>query len=196
MRDGNVDEVELTPWLERAREGDAGAYGEIVVRLSSWLRARLRRTVRDEDELDDVVQDAFVRAWERLDQYDPSRPFPPWLGRIGVNLALDRIRRRAVRDEVDDTVLESIPIDPVALDAVDHGQILDLVDDALEDLPEGWALVLRLKAVEEMSTKEIAEALDIPLGTVLSRLSRARARLAAVLAAHDPDPSAREEERS
>lgn len=177
-----MDERDIAPWLERARAGDPDAYGEVVVRLSAWLRARLRRTVRDEDALDDVVQDTFVRAWERLDRHDPTRPFAPWLARIGVNLALDRIRRQGVRHEVDDAVLETVAVPADALDRVDARQALDHVDAALDELPADWALVLRLKAVEEMSTKEIATAMGIPEGTVLSRISRARARLVKILA--------------
>lgn len=191
-----MDESILAPWLARAREGDAEAYGEVVASLSVWLRARLRRTVRDHDELDDVVQDAFVRAWERLGQHDPDRPFAPWLARIGVNLALDRIRRRTARDEVDDAVLETVAVPAEALDRIDAREALDHVDAAMDELPEGWALVIRLKAVEEMSTKEIAAAVGVPEGTVLSRLHRARARLAAILAARHGDTPAPEEERS
>lgn len=188
-----MDESELRPWIERARGGDAEAYGEVVVRTSSWLRARLRRTVRDADELDDVVQDAFVRAWENLDRFDPARPFGPWIARIGINRALDRIRRRGTRDEVDDEILETVPVDDDALAAADRRQLLDHVDAAMDELPDAWALALRLKAVEEMSTQEIADALGIPPGTVMSRVSRARARLAAILAARHADP---EEERT
>lgn len=183
-----MDDSELRPWLEKARTGDTEAYGTVVVRLSAWLRARLRRTVRHDDDLDDVVQDAFVRAWENLDRFDPARPFGPWIARIGVNLALDRIRRRGVRDEVDDEMLETVPVLDDALDGVDHRELLDHVEAAMDELPEAWALVLRLKAVEEMSTQEIADALGIPPGTVMSRVSRARDRITSILAARYGSP--------
>lgn len=188
-----MDETELRAWIEGARQGDSQAFGEIVLHVSAPLRARLRPMGFGSDELDDVVQDTFVRAWERLDDFDPTRPFEPWIKRIGVNLALDRIRRRKVRHEVDDAVLETVAVDDHGLESMDHRQLLDAIEAAMEELPADWALILRLKAVDEMTTPEIATRLDIPPGTVMSRLSRARNRLRSILAAthghHEEDPA-------
>lgn len=191
-----TDDTDLHDLVLRARGGDPDAYGAVVLRLSSWLRMRLRRYVAgDDDALDDLVQDTFVRAWERLEDFDPERSFEPWIARIGVNLALDRRRSASRRDEVDDAEpwLDAIAVPADAPRAVDDAEMLAEVERALADLPAGWVLVLRLRAVEEMSTTEIASALDLPLGTVLSRLSRARARIAIRLAERYGDPRAPEE---
>lgn len=173
------DEDHVRARVERACDGDTEAFGDVVLALSPWLRQRLRRYVNGPDKLDDVVQDTFVRAYERLDRYDRSRPFAPWIARIGVNLALDRRRHDQVLDVVDDAEpwLEAVPVAADAARAVAEADLLDHVETAIDDLPPDWATVLRLRAVEEMSTQEIADALGIPFGTVLSRLSRARARL-------------------
>jgi RNA polymerase sigma-70 factor, ECF subfamily len=140
------------------------------------------RIVRRHDLADDVAQDAFLRAWQRLASFDLDRPFGPWVCRIAANLAINHVRSPLAREE---GLGEDRP-DPPDGAGGPLARVLDAEADgvlraALRDLPAEQGAVLTLRVIEEMSYKEIAEALGIPVGTVMSRLARARERLAATL---------------
>jgi RNA polymerase sigma-70 factor (ECF subfamily) len=180
-------------WVRRVRGGDVEAFGDLVDAYAGRLHGLLRRFLRDDDDVADVAQEALVRAFRSLDRYDATRPFYPWLRRIAVNLALNELAKRKVRRPVDEPeeVLLQLP-DGTAADApVEQRELTEAVEAALQAIPIEFAAVFRLRVHEDMSYAEIAEALDIPIGSVMSRLSRARARLAQALAARfGPRPEA------
>ena len=193
---GRTPDTDRELWAQRAREGDTEAFGRLVETHAADLRASLRRFARDPDELEDLVQDSFVRAWEALSSFDPTRPFAPWLVRIGVRLALDRRRAVRVRPEghaVDEAALTTVGVPPTGTDGVEAEELRAVVEEELATMPAGWADVLRLRALEELAYAEIAAILEIPEGTVMSRLHRARARIAVALASrYGPPPEASE----
>jgi len=167
--------------VARARRGDQAAFGQVVRAHQRRVYATALRIVRCHAVADDVAQEAFVRAWRSLESFDLSRPFGPWICRIAANLALNHVRSPRSREE-------GLPEREDPAPGVDSplGRLLDAeatraLDAAISELPAEQRAVFVLRAVEELSYAEIAEALGIPAGTVMSRLSRARERLACAL---------------
>ena len=140
------------------------------------------RIVRAHDVADDVTQEAFLRAWRSLERFELGRPFGPWVCRIAANLAVNHVRSPRAREEgLPEAHAETRAREPGPL-----GQLLDaegarVLEAAIDQLPQDQRAVLVLRAVEELSYAEIAEALAISPGTVMSRLFRARERLAQAL---------------
>jgi RNA polymerase sigma-70 factor, ECF subfamily len=177
---GIDDEAHL---LARARGGDRFAFGEVVRLYQRRVYGVARRILRRHDLADDVTQETFLRAFERLGSYDDARPFGPWICRIAANLAISLVRSPRFREEEfasGDGETPGAGAGP--LERVLEEERESAVAAAVANLPEDQRAVLVLRAVEELSYAEIAEALGIPEGTVMSRLSRARSRLAVALA--------------
>jgi RNA polymerase sigma-70 factor (ECF subfamily) len=170
--------------LTRARRGDAGAFEEVVRRHQRRVYGVALRIVRSHAVADDVAQEAFLRAWRHLDRFDTGRPFGPWVCRIAANLALNHVRSPRAREDPlpGDGAEQPAPAataDP--LRSVLESEAREVLDHALAELPPEQRAVFVLRVVEEMSYREIAEALELSPGTVMSRLFRARERLARAL---------------
>lgn len=172
--------------LRAIRDGERKAYAGIVRRHGPRLHRILARMLRDEDAAEDLLQEVFVSAWRALPRFDASRSLHPWLRRIAVNAALDELGRRKRRAEHEDSEELLLRMaSPRSTDArLGERELIEAVEMALTSLPPEWAAVFRLRVQEELSYAEIAETLEIPVGSVMSRLSRARARLAGLLAEH------------
>lgn len=179
------------------RAGRIDAFGRIVDRHAPRLRCTLGRFFREPADLDDVLQESLLRAYRNLDRYDPTLPLGPWLRRIAVNVALDELRRRRRAPKVEDSqeLLEAQPVVADPLRQRELAQLLEEVERVLETMPIELAAVFRLRVQDELSYAEIAQALDVPLGTVMSRLARARGRIAVRLAARFGDAPQRAGER-
>lgn len=168
--------------IARARQGDLRAFEEIVRRYERRVYGVALRIVRAHDVADDVAQEAFVRAWRSLDRFELGRPFGPWVCRIAANLAVNHVRSPRAREEgLPEGHAETRSADPGPLGAVLDAEAQRVLDDAVAGLPAEQRAVFVLRAVEEMSYAEIADALGISPGTVMSRLFRARERLARAL---------------
>lgn len=182
----HATEAELASWARAAQRGDADAFGRLVVVHATELRRLLARYATAGDGADDLVQETFVRAWEALDRFDAERPFGPWLNRIGIRLALDRRRARAARPEgrsvEDPAVLEHVADERPADARAEVADLHAALAEELDAMPPEWADVIRLRAIDDLSYAEISETLQIPKGTVMSRLARGRARLALAFA--------------
>jgi RNA polymerase sigma-70 factor (ECF subfamily) len=164
--------------LARARGGDLPAFEEIVRRYQRRVYATALRILRRHELADEVVQEAFLRAFESLARFDLGRPFGPWICRIAANLAVSHVRSPAAHEQ---PLADPAP-DPVAtaagpLDRLLEGEAQAVLDRALDGLPAEQRAVFALRVFEDLSYREIAEALGIQMGTVMSRLARARARL-------------------
>jgi len=168
--------------LEKARGGNLFAFEEVVRRYQRRVYAVAMRIVRRHDVADDVAQETFLRAHQKLDTFDTARPFGPWICRIAANLAISHVRSPVAREEElgSGPAEEPSPADS-PLDAVLEDEARALLERALEALPAEQRAVFVLRSVEELSYREIAEALEIPMGSVMSRLSRAREKLHAAL---------------
>ncbi len=164
--------------VEDVRRGDRDAYGGLVMRYERRLIGVLMRFIRDPELARDLAQETFLRAYERLDQFDPSRRFGPWLFRIGVNLTLDHLRRKKRRGWTSlfsESASEKSP-DPATADPRKHLELSQEVHHVLEQIPEKYRTVLILRDLENFSTSEIAAIENRKEATIRWRLAEARMR--------------------
>jgi RNA polymerase sigma-70 factor, ECF subfamily len=167
--------------VERVKAGDTALY-EIVMRRYNQRLYRVARVIlRDDAEAEDVMQDAYVRAYQHLHQFAGRSPFSAWLTRIAVNQALCRLRLRKRNPQLDDTEHEGEPsmnvveTSPDPEQTASRAELGQLLEEALLDLPEQYRIVVMLRDIEELSTSETAAALDLTEHNVKVRLHRGRA---------------------
>jgi RNA polymerase sigma-70 factor, ECF subfamily len=163
----------------RARRGDAGAFDDLVRRFHRPVLRFCWRLLRSSDA-EDVAQDTFVRAFVHFERFDPKRPVLPWLIAIARRLCLDLWRRGAVKARME-TMAVSEAASPSPEDEVSFREQLSRLDRALDDLDEGPREAIMLFHIEQMSYRDIAAALEVPMGTVMTWLHRGRAHLKTVL---------------
>jgi RNA polymerase sigma-70 factor (ECF subfamily) len=164
--------------VDEARRGSRSAFGELVLRYERRVLRVILQFVHDQDLAEDLAQEAFVRAYQRLAQFDPSRRFGPWLFRIGVNLTLDYLRRRRRRGWwtlFSEAGSERTP-DPEAADPREALDLSQEVRQVLDQLPEAYRTVLVLRDLENFSTSEIAAIMNRKEATVRWRLAEGRSR--------------------
>jgi RNA polymerase sigma-70 factor, ECF subfamily len=167
--------------VERSRTGDRAAFTELVRRHESRVYSLCLRMLGDPDDARDAAQDTFLTVYRKIAQFRGDALFTTWLHRIGVNCcydALRRTRRQPLLRVVDDDVPDVGP--PVDDHADDVAGTLDAAS-ALARLPEDYRVVLVLADVQDLPYEEIAKVLDVPIGTVKSRVHRGRIALAKVL---------------
>lgn len=164
--------------VEEARQGDHDSFGELVTRYERRLVRVIMRFVSDFDLASDLAQETFLRVYERMEQFDPSRRFGPWLFRIGVNLTLDYLRKRKRRGRW--TLFSEAPgdqrPDPGVEDPRKALELKQEVHAVLDDIPERYRCVLILRDLENFSTSEIAAILSRKEATIRWRLAEARNR--------------------
>jgi len=167
--------------IKHALQGDRGAYGDLVCIYQKSVVNVIYRMCGDQQLAEDAAQEAFIKAWVKLDSYQRGSSFRNWIYRIAVNTALDMLRKRASKPQinVEDVVLESY--DPQPEYAYLHTEKMQIVQKAVLSLPPSSRSVLVLREYEGLSYQEIADMLDIPKGTVMSRLNYARNRLREIL---------------
>jgi len=161
--------------MQRVREGDDDAFGEIVDRYKDSLVNYLTHLVRSRDRAEEVAQDAFVRLYRKASQYKQQERLGPYLFRIATNLVVTEIRRERrwslLLPRLHASTRQSAPSPDTNLFA---SEIQRQVAAAIDRLPINYRAPLVLFEVEEWSYDEIAKALDVRVGTVKSRISRAR----------------------
>lgn len=163
--------------ISRAQRGDRGAYGELVRRYHAGVINVVYRLCGDARLAEDAAQEAFIRGWLHLPSYNPRSSLRNWLYQIAVNAALDTLRKET---KVSPNALEDLPLaasDPGPEAAVIQAEQRTQVQRAILALPPSSRVVLVLREYEGLSYQEIASALEIPIGTVMSRLNFARSRL-------------------
>ena len=184
-----VDEEDL---ISRSRQGDCAAIRLLIQRSNRKLYRLARSIIRDDGEAEDVLQDAYVRAFSNLDGFRGEASFATWLGRIVINEALGRLRRQRKTTPLADQIpalAEVIPfpnarpqLDPEAMMA--RSQVHMLLERAIDELPDGFRTVLVARLVEGLSTEETGELVGIPPETVKTRLHRARRLLRHAMEKH------------
>jgi RNA polymerase sigma-70 factor (ECF subfamily) len=177
----SVNVQELSPdtnehdLIALAQGGDRHAFGELVRRHRRGVVNVVFRMCGEVELAEDMAQEAFIRAWQKLPSYQPRSPFRNWLYRIATNATLDVLRRERETVDIDDyPIAESGKGLEAAVEARDRAE---LIQRAVLSLPPSSRGVLVLREYEGLSYKEISETLDIPIGTVMSRLNYARQRL-------------------
>ena len=181
------------------RKGQRDVFGTLVRRYQRELYGYLRRYLGDADLADDVFQTTFLQVFAKAGQYEPGRPVRPWLYAIATNQAIDAMRKigrhPAVSLEQTETeadgerrglidLLEARESDP--FDNVDLAETRELVRACLDRLPDFLKQVILMAYYQGLKYQEIADALEIPLGTVKSRLHAAMVKLQEVWTAHVP----------
>lgn len=166
-----INETEL---VTRARHGDRNAFSELVRIHAQGVMNVIYRFCGDMQVAEDATQETFIQAWLHLSSYRPQTKFRNWLYRIAVNAATDMLRKekRILPKALEDLPLSDPGPGPEAL--FTEQERATLVQRAILSLPEASRAVLVLREYEGMSYHEIAEALDIPVGTVMSRLNYGR----------------------
>ncbi|MCC6297856.1 MAG: sigma-70 family RNA polymerase sigma factor [Anaerolineales bacterium] len=166
-----------------ARGGEREAFGELVTRYQSNVFNVCYRILHERGEAEDLAQETFVRAYNRLDQFDLEREFGPWVRRVAANLCLNRLESQkstAPLDEDRDADESQRPEKQVEV-----REKSEQIRGALASLPPNYRVVVELRHYQELSYDEIAAELNIPLSDVKSHLFRARKLLAEKL--HAPD---------
>lgn len=166
--------------LDRIREGDASALEELLRRHHLRIHAVCLRILGHRSDADDAAQNALVSIARNVSTFDGRSSFSTWAYRVATNAALDEIRRRRRRPRpmIDvDAILERLD-DPQAEHDRDVLENRELIERALASLPEEYRVAVVLRDVADLDYEQIANVLEIPIGTVRSRIARGRAKLA------------------
>lgn len=168
---------------QRAAAGDMSAVEALVDRHRVSVYRLARSVTGNHYDADDVAQETFLRMYRALGTYDPGRPFKPWLKRIAYNASLNTVRagRARSRGLVEGDTPEVVDPSPRQSETVEAKQGAAKVNHAVQNLPSELRATLLLRTVEGMSYRDIATAMGVKIGTVMSRLSRARERVMDVL---------------
>lgn len=191
MADKDYSSADDQSLVRSAQKGDTGAFEELVARHRDKIYARAFSMMRNEDEAIDLSQEAWIKGWQRLKQFQGESSFATWLTRITINLCLDRIRKLKRRqtesieamDEDSGGVERQMPVITVnPTERLERGELRQRIDKALNELSEAHRTVLVLHEFEDMEYKNIARTMNCSIGTVMSRLFYARRKMAALLA--------------
>jgi len=159
----------------RARRGEAAAFDTLVLRFQGPVYRFCRRMLRS-PHAEDVTQETFVRAFVHFDRFDPERALLPWLLAIARRLCLDLLRREQVMAKTNSIDLPGEPLPNPERHASIREDIRHL-ESALANLDEGPRSAIYLFHLEDLSYRDIAAALEVPIGTVMTWLHRGRAQL-------------------
>ena len=177
--------------VRAAQKGDTSAFEELVARHRDKVYARAYSMMRNEEEALDLSQEAWVKGWQRLNQFQGESSFATWLTRIVINLCLDQLRKQKrqrsesieAMDEESGGVERQMPVVTVNPTAgLERHELRQRIDHALGQLSYEHRTVLVLHEFQEMEYKEIAKTMGCSIGTVMSRLFYARRKMASLLA--------------
>src|SRR3954466_8399360 len=190
MTDKDHSSSEDPKLVRAAQAGDMAAFEELVARHRDKIYARAVSMMRNEEEAIDLSQEAWVKGWQRLHQFQGEASFGTWMTRIVINLCLDQLRKqkRQRTDSIEAMDEESggverhmpvITVNPTA--GLERIELRQRIDKAMAQLSHEHRTVLILHEFEEMEYKQIAKTMDCSIGTVMSLLFYARRKLAALL---------------
>jgi RNA polymerase sigma-70 factor (ECF subfamily) len=169
--------------VKEALEGNEAAYKALVQKYAKALTVHVQRLVRKPEEVDDLVQESFIKAFSALESYSVEYAFSTWLYKIATNHAIDYLRKRKLKtysiDKPRETKEGSVEFElPDATYRPDRHIVADqrrqLIQEAIDALPEKYHRVIVMRHQQEKSYEEIAKELDLPLGTVKAHIFRAR----------------------
>lgn len=179
--------------VAKAQGGDLKSYDALITRHRGKIFAMIRNMIHQEADAWDLSQEVFIKAWQALPRFEAKARFSTWLYRIAHNVVYDFTRKRKIESagELNDEIFNRDRIDPAAVatpamteapdETMAHGELRVKIEAALAKLSAEHREVVILKDVQGLSYKEIAEAMDSTLGTVMSRLFYARQKLQALL---------------
>ena len=176
--------------VRAAQAGNLEAFEELVGRHRDKIYARAFSMLRNEDEAVDLSQEAWIKAWQRLNQFQGESSFVTWMTRIVINLCLDQLRKQKRQrsesieqmDEEQGGVERQLPfVNPNPSEGLERAELRQQIDQAMAQLSEEHRTVLILHEFEELEYKEIAKVVGCSIGTVMSRLFYARRRMAGLM---------------
>ncbi len=176
--------------IQEISEGSQIAYRKIQEKYYKIVSALIRKMIQNEDDVEDLTQETFIKAFGNIDKFDASYNFSSWLFRIASNHCIDFLRKRrfqtvsidqSVSNDEDEQYIE-IKDDSYQpeINVLNQERITALYD-AIEKLPDNYRLIIKLRHEEDMDYHQISQKLDLPLGTVKAHLFRARKSLLSIL---------------
>jgi RNA polymerase sigma-70 factor (ECF subfamily) len=176
------DQADERQWIELALRGDQDAFGQLMHRYAGAVYNLAYRMLGNPQDAEDAAQEIFLRAYTRLESFDQTRRFSTWLLTVASNYCIDRLRRRRFAWLTLDDVAFWLPSERPGPErnALAREQ-QEMVQQALQRLPEHYRLVMVLRYWQELSYEEIAEVSGLPISTIKTRLHRARNMLAEML---------------
>jgi RNA polymerase sigma-70 factor, ECF subfamily len=169
--------------IRQALQGDDAAYKRLMVKYHDAIFNFIYRMIRDKHQVEDLTQEAFIKAFSSLKSFNDQYAFSTWLYKIATNNSIDYIRRRKLQlysidkpiEAADSDYTFELPDETYEADKdIIRGQKLQLLNDAIAGLPEKYKRVIQLRHVEERTYEEIAKILKLPIGTVKAHIFRAR----------------------
>lgn len=179
--------------VDRINKGETELFGILQKRYFNQIKAVIRRMIQNEDDVEDLAQETFIKAFNALERFQPGYPFAAWLYRIASNTCIDFLRKRrfttisisqSVSNDEDELYIQIEDMSNKADDQMLIEERSTIIRNAIESLPEKYRLIINLRHESDLDYKDIAEKLDIPLGTVKAQLFRARKLLLDELKAH------------
>jgi len=179
--------------VRKAQRGDMAAFEELVLRHRDKIYARAFSMMRNEEEAVDLSQEAWVKGWQRLKQFQGESSFVTWMTRIVINLCLDQLRKQKrhrtesieLMEEESGGVERQMPVVQVnPTEGLERRELRARIDKALSQISVEHRTVLILHEFEELEYKEIAKRMQCSIGTVMSRLFYARRKMANLLAGY------------
>jgi len=184
-------EARLDELVDRAKAGDSAAFDELLVAVRPRAMAAALRVLHNRDDAEDAVQDAYLKVWRCLADFEGRSSFPTWIHRIVTNASLDLLRRNNSRSETaerSDSQEVAVSDGEPSSDRTPESdlcgyEIQMMVRSAVASLPASHRQAVELREFEDCSYQEMAEIIQCPVGTVMSRLHHARNKLASELSA-------------
>jgi RNA polymerase sigma-70 factor (ECF subfamily) len=166
--------------IRRSQAGDTEAFGELVTKYHAKIFSMVRGMVRNDHDALDIAQDGFLKAWQSIHRFEGRSSFYTWLYSLTVNLTIYSLRRKGRREEVElnDAIPSSLPSPGIHYQ---HTEIRNQVNAAVAKLSPEHRAVVVLKELEGLQYYEIAEVLNLSMGTVMSRLFYGRKKLQSML---------------
>lgn len=172
--------------IEQAIQGDEAAYKQLLENYRGAIFNLLYKMVRNKEETEDLVQEAFIKAFRALPSFNEEYAFSTWLYKIAINNCIDHMRKKRLKTYSMDKPVQSkdgevdreFPDTSMSPDKqVLHEERTNIIEAAIDELPENYKIAIILRHSEEKAYEEIADILNIPLGTVKARIFRAREML-------------------
>jgi len=181
--EGTKNSLEDNKLVVKAKKGDQSAYTKMVEKYQRALYFHIKKMIRDESIIEDLVQECFSKAFENLNKYNDDYAFSTWLYRIATNHTIDYLRKKKLKTVSIDKPYKTregememtLPDKDMQTDRkIIQDQRKAFIKNAISDLPDKYQRVIELRHMESYSYKEIADLLDMPLGTVKAHIFRAR----------------------
>lgn len=172
--------------VSQAMDGDQAAFRQLMEKYQKPLYFHVIKMVKDKEQIEDLIQESFVKAFDNLSSYNTNYAFSTWLYRITTNHTIDYLRKKKLETmSISDPVKTkdgemSIQLEDEQAETdrrIIRKQRSKIIHQAIEDLPDKYRVVIKMRHLEELSYDEIATELDLPLGTVKAHIFRAREML-------------------